>query len=285
MMQLRRVDDVADFARRVEPFLVRYEAENNLLLGLMSSIQDFTDSPYLAYVEHQGEVVAAALRTPPRGLVLSTLQESSALELIARDVYACDPALPDVTGPKSLAGVFADRWQSLSGAAHRLELAMRIYRLEQVNAVTGVCGEARLATGQDRDLLREWFYGFQSEALGETNPATVASIVNRWLSSSTRTLLLWYDEGRPVSMAGSTGPTPHGIRIGAVYTPPEYRRRGYASACVADLSQKMLDKGYQFCFLFTDLSNPTSNHIYQAIGYAPVCDVDKYRFEGEVFDG
>jgi predicted GNAT family acetyltransferase len=81
-------------------------------------------------------------------------------------------------------------------------------------------------------------------------------------------------------MAGSTGPTPHGIRIGAVYTPPEYRQRGYASACVAYLSQMMLDSGRKFCFLFTDLSNPTSNHIYQQIGYEPVCDVDNYVFEG-----
>jgi len=63
-----------------------------------------------------------------------------------------------------------------------------------------------------------------------------------------------------------------------VYTPPEFRGRGYASALVAALSQAMLDAGYHFCTLFTDLANPTSNHIYQAIGYQPVCDTDEYDY-------
>jgi predicted GNAT family acetyltransferase len=40
----------------------------------------------------------------------------------------------------------------------------------------------------------------------------------------------------------------------------------------------LLDQGKQFTSLFTDLSNPTSNSIYQKIGYQPVCDFDLYRF-------
>jgi predicted GNAT family acetyltransferase len=80
-------------------------------------------------------------------------------------------------------------------------------------------------------------------------------------------------------MAGASGPTPKGIRIGAVYTPKALRRRGYASTLVAALSQAQLTAGRTFCFLFTDLANPTSNKIYQDIGYMPVCDVDEYRFE------
>ena len=63
-----------------------------------------------------------------------------------------------------------------------------------------------------------------------------------------------------------------------MYTPPPARGRGYASALVAEASQLQLDAGRRFCFLFTDLANPTSNHIYQAIGYEPVRDVDEYRF-------
>ena len=69
-----------------------------------------------------------------------------------------------------------------------------------------------------------------------------------------------------------------GVRIGAVYTPPEHRRRGYATATVASLSRAMLDRGRRACYLFTDLANPTSNHIYAEIGYEPVCDVDEIRF-------
>lgn len=64
-----------------------------------------------------------------------------------------------------------------------------------------------------------------------------------------------------------------------MYTPPERRGRGYASNNVAAASQAQLDSGLRFLFLYTDLSNPTSNRIYRDIGYQPVCDVDEYRFE------
>ena len=79
-------------------------------------------------------------------------------------------------------------------------------------------------------------------------------------------------------MAGYSGPTPNGIRLGPIYTPPEYRRRGYGSAAPAALSQWLLERGYRRCFLSTELVNPTSNGIYRAIGYAPVGDAENYLF-------
>ena len=93
-----------------------------------------------------------------------------------------------------------------------------------------------------------------------------------------RVAYLWEDAGEVVAFAGVGGQTPRGIRIGPVYTPPDRRGRGYASNLVAAVTQLQLDSGRRFCFLFTNLANPTSNHIYQAIGYAPVVDVDLYRF-------
>ncbi|MCA9556723.1 MAG: GNAT family N-acetyltransferase, partial [Myxococcales bacterium] len=93
--------------------------------------------------------------------------------------------------------------------------------------------------------------------------------------------VLWvWEDGEAVSMAAAVSPTPHGVRVNFVYTPPERRGRGYASACVAALSQAQLDAGRQFCFLYTDLANPTSNAIYQRIGYRPVTDALQLGFEG-----
>jgi uncharacterized protein len=80
----------------------------------------------------------------------------------------------------------------------------------------------------------------------------------------------------PVSLAAGRQFSSTAGRIGSVYTPPEYRRKGYATACVAALSQKLLDEGCERCFLLTDLANLTSNHIYQEIGYIPVCDWHEY---------
>ena len=94
-----------------------------------------------------------------------------------------------------------------------------------------------------------------------------------------RDLFIW-DDGGPVSTVTKTRHSTHGIVVSLVYTPPAHRNRGYASAAVAALSQQLLDAGWEFCSLFTDLANPTSNSIYQRIGYRPVADFDEYIFGG-----
>jgi uncharacterized protein len=109
--------------------------------------------------------------------------------------------------------------------------------------------------------------------------------VDRRLAGDDEGLWLWDDDG-PVSMAGFGGATPNGIRIGPVFTPPELRGRGYASALVASLSEWLLHHhGRRFCFLYTDLANRTSNEIYRRIGYERVCDSAVIRFEAWSEDG
>jgi predicted GNAT family acetyltransferase len=94
-------------------------------------------------------------------------------------------------------------------------------------------------------------------------------------------LYLWEDPlGTPVCLVATGGRTPNGIRIGPVYTPPGRRGRGYASALTAAVSTVRLGSGARVCFLYTDLANPTSNRIYQNVGYEPVCDAAEFRFEG-----
>ncbi len=135
----------------------------------------------------------------------------------------------------------------------------------------------RLATDSDRSLLINWIKAFTEEAIGENeSEPNYQDVCDRRLTQNS--LYIWQNDV-PVSMAGISGATPKGIKINAVYTPPEYRRKGYASSCVAALSKTLLDRGYKYCFLFTDLANPTSNSIYQKIGYKPVCDVSNYWFD------
>jgi hypothetical protein len=79
-------------------------------------------------------------------------------------------------------------------------------------------------------------------------------------------------------MAGLARPTRRTTSINAVYTPPEERRNGYATALVAAVSAEGLRRGKSSCVLYTDLANPVSNSIYPKIGYRPVCDSSQYRF-------
>jgi predicted GNAT family acetyltransferase len=285
-MEIRRFGDVAAFYRHTEAFYAAHEAENNLPLGILTSriAQPNRVEPdiYLAVAEHLGEIVAAALRTPPFNLVLSRIPNTelraSASELLARDARAVYGTLRGVLGPAAEARAFAEQWQRLADGTYHLGMRQRIYQLDAVSPPREVPGTMRRAAEADRDLLLRWLEAFSREAHPDGVHQDAAQMVDTALSSPARDLFLWEAGGEPVTLVGRSGDTPHGARVGPVYTPPEHRRRGYASACTAAVSQALLDAGRSFCFLFTDLANPTSNHIYQAIGYRPVCDVDEYRF-------
>ena len=224
--------------------------------------------------------MAAALRTPPWNLLLSEVDDLAALDAIIEDLAGDPSALPltGVSGPAGVAEEFADRWSERTGVPIRRGIAERIFSLTVVRAPRPAPGRMRVAGASDRSLLIDWYVAFHEEALGPDSPLQEpAATIDRWLAGQ-RTSYLWED-GTTVSWCGVSGPTPNGIRIGPVYTPPGSRNRGYASSLVATASQAQLDAGHRFCFLFTDLANPTSNHIYQEIGYEPVRDVSIVRFD------
>jgi uncharacterized protein len=281
-MKLERFANAADFYDRAKPTLLGHEACHSLILGIAGQLIDhpelFREEPYLATVEEGAEVIAAALMTPPFGPVLSLGFVPEGLTLLAGDLHRSYPTLPGVLGPIDAARPFAESWKDLSRQPCRRKRADRVHRLEKVIPAAVVPGRLRRATGADRDLLTEWFVAFGKEALQEvTDPGAASHSVDAYLSTQGMGLYLWENE-EPVSVAGHCRPTPNGVTVNYVYTPPEHRNRGYASACVAALSQHLLDEGYRYCFLFTDLANPTSNRIYKAVGYEPVCDVDEYEF-------
>ena len=280
-MELTAFQSVETFYKRAEAFLLEREGEHNLILGLCAYLTRNPPSteqqPYLSIVEQQGRVVAAALMTPPNRMTLSYATRAKAIPLIAANAYTRYKALPGVVGSTPFSEQFAAEWHRLSAQTYSLAMAERIYQLEKVNPVTGVPGSLRKAAEKDRPILCQWLAEFNEEALGETDTSRLASLVDRLLRFETQGMFIWED-GQPVSMAGFSRPTPNGICVMAVYTPPPLRGRGYASACVAALSQLLLDGGRRYCFLYTDLANPTSNHIYQTMGYKPICDAAMYNF-------
>lgn len=139
-------------------------------------------------------------------------------------------------------------------------------------------GRLRPYAPGDRALALDWLEAFVAEAL----PAGlvqegVEDVLDRRLADPGGGFAVW-ETDRPVSLAGFGGATPNGVRVGPVYTPPELRGQGYASALVAGLTQQLLAGGRRFCFLYTALANPTSNSIYRRVGYRPVADVSQWAF-------
>lgn len=284
IVQLKRYEDINEFYNRVEPFLLEREAQYCLMLGISTNLMKtnlYPEPPYLACVEQDGQVVAVAMRTPPHRLVLSDTSDQTVLALIAADVqqvYQGD--LVGVIAPKEAGKLYSDIWSSITRQKSKLNLAEGVYKLSAVRPVAGVVGHNRPATAEDRDLLVKWLFDFAAEALDgisyEQAERDTDARLNR--DPDIGGFRVWCVDGQMVSYAGYGGKTPNGMRIGPVYTPPELRGRGYASACVATLSQELLDQGRKFCFLFTDLGNPTSNHIYQQIGYEMIGGMDDYVF-------
>jgi uncharacterized protein len=291
-MQLRRYNEPGDYYHAAKAFLLQHEAEHNLIIGLASRLMQgglpqYTN-PYMAVVtDDAGEMAAVALMTPPHNLLLSRVLDDRACDYIASDLRERFPLLPGITASVPYARSFAEAWQRASGQRYTLKMPQRIYQLEQVKMPQGVSGELRPAEAEHRELLIQWLMAFENEAIEENDDAemqrsTAERMVDQKLTSPlhTNTLYLWHDP-EPVAMVACAGPTPNGIRVNAVYTPPEHRRRGYASAATAALSEILREQGRKFCFLYTDLGNSTSNHIYQEIGYTPVCDVEYLAFDIE----
>ena len=164
-----------------------------------------------------------------------------------------------------------------SGQSAHLVLRQRSYCAEQALEPEGIAGAMRPVEERDRELVLGWMDAFVAEALPEAPPEDSSRWLERRAADPDSGTVIWED-GEPVSMGGYGGLTPNGIRVGPIYTPPELRRRGYGTALTAAITRMLLEGGRRFCFLFTDLANPTSNSIYQRIGYRPVTDVDQWSF-------
>ena len=272
-MEVVQFADPAEFLARAGPLLLADEARHNLILGLAGTLRD-QPGRYPEYelwlVEEAGTVVGAALRTLPFRLVLAQPATTAALPALA-DVLE---DLPGVVGGVPEAREFADAWRAKTGAVAHVDSEQGVYALDRLEPARATTGSRRAAGERDRKLLLHWLQAFSNEALGEeADDAELQRMIDmRVTGDPDYGFVLWEDEGRPVCVTGFGSPTPTGVRIGPVYTPPELRGRGYASALVAEVSQAHLVAGRRFCFLYTNLANPTSNKIYQAIGYEPVTD-------------
>jgi GNAT superfamily N-acetyltransferase len=277
-MDVVQLSDPAEFLERAGPLLLADEARHNLILGLAGTLRDH---PAL-YPEHvqwvveaDGAVAGAALRTPPHNLVLAR-GSAEALEALARSI----DELPGVVGAVPEVEQFVTAWTALRDVRAEARIRQGIYALETVIQPSAPPGRPRVATARDRPLLVDWWGAFAVEALGalELDEEGAGRNVDHRLSTPGNGIALWEAAGEPVSAVGFGSPTPSGVRIGPVFTPPEHRGRGYASALTAHVSAEQLAGGRSFCFLYTDLANPTSNKIYVAIGYERVCDAIQYAF-------
>lgn len=278
--QLKRFDTAPDFLADVGEALYAHASVNNLMLGICERLAVDPDAyadPFFAVVrDPQGALLLAAVMTPPHNLILAEGTDFQAgLPALIAHLQANQVNPSGVIGPVPVAEAFYHQWKEAAGLGGKVEMYQRVYELRQVHLPKLPSGHFRVARAEDIPLIAGWMHAFEVEALAKDYPVS-PDRAERFVQKGVA--FVWEDGGRPVAMAMKARSLKSSATVNAVYTPPEKRRQGYATALVARLSQHLLDMGYEFINLFTDLENPTSNAIYQKIGYRPVLDFRSYKF-------
>lgn len=218
------------------------------------------------------------MMTPPLPIVLysNKIDITEEIECIVKDLIAKEWPVEGVIAPLKLSQLFASIWTENIRCNLIKGLDMRVYELQKVNEIHISRGKFRIGEKSDLEITSKWIRDLENDE--GTNITEEKSIEIAQDKIKNKQLYIW-DDKKPLSMACTARETKNSIVVNMIYTPKEYRGNGYASSCVATLSQHLLDKGYKFCSLFTDLSNPTSNGIYTRIGYKMVNDFQGYSFK------
>ncbi|PEP47140.1 GNAT family N-acetyltransferase [Bacillus pseudomycoides] len=268
MIQLQVYKDVSYFKKEVTSILEMNEQENNLLLGVLQS----TENPLFMAIAKQNEKIALILlQTEKKQMIVAKSEISQeAIEGIAKQLTKVYPDIPGLIGEKRVVKQLAEEIAKLEQKKLSIRMNQGVYELKKVKKKWGEYGVFRRVNSVELPLIEKWVHQFCEDVHLPTTEEKAKQTANTLVS--TNRLFGWEVDGRLVSVAAITRPTKSNITINFVYTPKEERKQGYASNCVAALSQLMLDRGYKTTTLYTDLANPTSNKIYQEIGYEPIME-------------
>ena len=278
--------DCREFLSQSRAFLEAREVEHNLMLGLCSQLiagdAPYEEPPYLGLVQDSaGITLLAALRTPPYNLILSHTDDPVTLRLLAETMANSGVELPGVLAKPTIASDFTAIWRELTGQEMQLKMRQGLHQLRTLRPARPVRGRMRSVRASDAERLKYWLVAFQMEAFA-SNPdekywQRAQQVVGNRVKGANPRNFLWWDGWQSVCWVGYVPTTERVARIAPVYTLPSARGRGYASALVAAVSQRLLDSGFSHCSLYTDLANPTANALYQRLGYEPLCEIHQYE--------
>ena len=269
MIQLHVYEEIVNFKEEVTPFLEKNEQENNLILGVLQMVHQ----PIFMGIAKQGEEIAVVfLQTEEKKQIIvatSEITEEDIVEL-AKKLAEVYPNVPGLIGNKKIVQKLAEEIAVLANKKTTVAMEQGIYELKQVKKKWNGDEVFREVNSDELTLIEQWIYQFCEDVNLPTTKEEAKQTAHTLITNH-RLFGLEVD-GKLVSVAAKTRPTKNNITVNFVYTPKEERKKGYASNCVAALSQRMLDEGYKTTTLYTDLANPTSNKIYQEIGYEQIAE-------------
>ena len=263
----------------LQEYLEKEELLNNVPLGIYNRLKTNPEcfkNYQLIVASDESGITGYAHHTPPHPLCIAQ-SSVKAIQKIGDLISEEKLEISGIQGKKSLVEELLN---------HKPELKQKItgndiqgcYKLTKVIPTTHNPGMMRVATPADAPIVGEWRNGFDRDV---EYPQLDPKELKLWLDDRIANECIHILEvgGAPVASAIAGRTMLHGRTIGFVYTPPEQRGKGYASQLVANLSQKILDEGFKYVCLFTQMSNPTSNKIYQNIGYEWIEEFVHYKLK------
>ncbi len=282
-MQVQRHPSARAYLDTAGAWLRREPVVNQLAIAIATTCEREPEryGPGVLFfsAEDHGEICGAALQTPPWPVQVSRATAEAARALA--DAFA---ALPDelggVGGPDDAPAAFAAAYAHARGRSVELVDSLGTFELTAVEPIAAAPGRRVIAGAEHEPVIQRWLMAFQAEATPHDPPASPGAGAR---AVATGRAHVWLDEdGEPVAYAFNNREVEGWASVGPVYTPPDRRGRGYATSLVASLSQCLLDQGRPGCTLYTNLANPTSNAIYERIGYRRVGSAFRYAFGAPV---
>jgi predicted GNAT family acetyltransferase len=272
-IQIAFSEDPAFVLSRAGEFLASQPVLHNLILSILHARVAHHQPGRYWVAMAGGKAVGVVLQSPLTFAATLTLMDQRVVAAVVDAIVEAGVSLPGVNGEAATAASFAGHWAERRKSAATPFQGNRLYELLETGKVAVTEGKFRQAVATDRNLIIQWTRAFQVEIAEPAND--IEPLVDRSLAAGQ----FWvWDDGELMSMAMSREPIEGVVRISGVYTPVDKRKRGYAAACVHALSEHLRKAGFR-CVLYTDLGNPTSNSIYRQIGYRPVAEVLRYRFD------
>ncbi|QKS70699.1 GNAT family N-acetyltransferase [Paenalkalicoccus suaedae] len=279
-MQFKEYSHAKDVLARVGPMLEKREVQHNLPLGVLRQLERERDPDcFLAVGERDGEPVSVMIQTPPRKLIICGKQD--AMKETAEWMYQVKPDLNGVIGCSDSAEAFTRAWTEISGAASEPVRRQVIFRLDKVKEFDRPQGKLTYANEDDFELVMSWTEEFALGSMRASDLERLEETVMQEIKHNQ--VFLWRDQYcTPVSMAKRARELTNGIVVNYVYTPEEYERQGFATACVGALSERLLKEGYRFCSVNTNDDHEASQSVYKKLGYEPVGSAIEFSYTTSV---
>lgn len=280
-MEFTRIISAAEMLRKVGTYLEEKEVQHNLPLGVLRQLKREEEdriysSPFLALGTSQQGTEVMLIQTPPRRMIVCGNPE--AMAATADWLQESGFQVPGIVGCEQVAAAFADAWREKTGRQAVIVKKQFIYELHEVKSCEHPPGRLTLASEDDVALVMDWTETFAMGSLRHEDLYALENLVTEEIRRNQ--VFFWRDKDyTPVSMAKRARDLTNGIVVNYIYTPEEYERKGYATACVGALAERMLQEGYQFCSVNTNVENEASINVYKKLGFETAGLSLEYEFK------